>query len=97
MRTWDVSQIPVLEDGRCLGTLVDGPLMQQALAQPALLDRPVREVMGDPLPVVDASLPTDRLAPMLTRESPAALVQEGGKLVGIISRADLLDLLIGTR
>lgn len=97
MRTWEVSQIPVLEDGRCVGTVVDGVLMQQALAQPSLLDRPVREAMGDPLPVVDASLTTDRLATLLTRDSPAALVEEGGALVGIVSRADLLDQLIGTR
>lgn len=97
MRTWEVSQIPVLEGGRCIGTLVDGTLMQQALAQPSLLDRPVRETMSDPLPVVDASLTTDRLAVLLTRDSPAALVQEGAQLVGIVSRADLLDQLIGTR
>jgi uncharacterized membrane protein len=46
---------------------------------------------------VDASLTTDRLAVLLTRDSPAALVQEGSRLVGIVSRADLLDQLIGTR
>jgi cystathionine beta-synthase len=97
MRTWDVSQVPVIENGRCLGTLVDGPLMQQALAQPTLLDRPVREVMADPLPVVDAALSTDRLAPMLTRESPAVLVERDGVLVGIVTRGDLLEQLIGAR
>jgi cystathionine beta-synthase len=97
MRTWDVSQIPVVEDDTCLGALLDGPLMQQALAQPALLDRPVREVMDGPLPVVEASLPSDRLAPMLTRESPAALVRKDGKLVGIVSRFDILEQLIGAR
>ena len=37
----------------------------------------------------------DRLAPMLTRESPAALVVEHGKLVGIVSRYDVLQLMIG--
>ena len=97
MRTWDVSQIPVVEDDTCLGALMDGPLMQQALAQPALLDRPVREVMDGPLPVVEAGLPSDRLAPMLTRESPAALVRKDGKLVGIVSRFDILEQLIGAR
>ncbi len=97
MRTWDVSQIPVLENGDCLGTLVDGPLMAQAIAHPTLLDRPVREVMETPLPVVDASMPADRLAQMLTRESPAALVSKDGALIGIVSRMDLLEELIGTR
>ena len=97
MRTWDVSQIPVIDGGECVGTLVDGPLMAQAIAQPALLDRPVREVMESPLPVVEGAMPADRLGQMLTRETPAALVTEKGTLVGIVSRMDLLEELIGTR
>jgi cystathionine beta-synthase len=97
MSTWDVSQIPVIEEGKAVGVLIEGALMTKALAQPALLDRPVREVMDPPLPVVDAQLPTDRLAPILTRESPAALVQKEGILVGIVSRYDMLHQLIGTR
>ena len=69
--------------------------MTQALEQPTLLDRPVREVMEEPYPVVELSLPVDRLAPMLTRESPAALVRDGNTLVGIVSRYDVLQLMIG--
>ena len=95
MHTWDVSQIPVIEDGRCIGALNEGTLMTQALEQPTLLDRPVREVMEEPYPVVELSLPVDRLAPMLTRESPAALVRDGDTLVGIVSRYDVLQLMIG--
>jgi cystathionine beta-synthase len=97
MNTWDVSQIPVVEDGEPVGTLIEGSLMTKALSQPALLDRPVREVMEPPLPVIAAHFPTDRLGQMLTRESPAALVQKDGKLFGIVSRYDVLQQLIGAR
>jgi cystathionine beta-synthase len=97
MATWEVSQIPVVEAGQCIGGLVENTLMTRALDQPSLLDRPVREVMEPPFPVVDAQLPTDRLAPLLTRESPAALVQKDGRLIGIVSRYDVLQQLIGTR
>ncbi|MBA2627821.1 MAG: pyridoxal-phosphate dependent enzyme [Gemmatimonadales bacterium] len=97
MSTWGVSQIPVVEDGKCVGGLIEGTLMTRALAQPTLLDRPVREVMESPFPVVDAQFPTDRLAGMLTRESPAALVQKSGALIGIVSRYDVLQQMIGTR
>jgi len=97
MSTWSVSQIPVVDDGECVGGLTESTLMTKALAQPAMLDRPVREVMDPPFPVVDGSYPTDRLAPMLTRENPATLVQKDGKLIGIVSRYDLLQQLIGTR
>ncbi len=97
MSTWGVSQIPVVEDGRSVGGLVEGTLMTRALAQPSLLDRPVREVMEAPFPEVEFNCPTDRLGAMLTRESPAALVRKDGKLIGIVSRYDVLQQLIGTR
>jgi len=97
MNTWDVSQIPVVDAGEPVGTLTEQSLMTKALAQPALLDRPVREVMEPPLPVIESSFPTDRLGPMLTRESPAALVRKDGHLVGIVSRYDVLQQLIGSR
>jgi cystathionine beta-synthase len=97
MASWDVSQIPVMENGECLGGLMEHSLMTRALDQPTLLDRPVREVMEAPFPVVDAAFPTDRLAPMLTRESPAALVQKDGTVIGIVSRADVLRLMLGAR
>jgi cystathionine beta-synthase len=97
MNTWGVSQIPVLENGQSVGGLIEGTLMTRALAQPALLDRPVSEVMDPPFPEVEASTPTDRVGAMLTRENPAALVRREGKLVGIVSRYDVLQQLIGTR
>jgi cystathionine beta-synthase len=97
MSTWGVSQIPVLEEGQSVGGLIEGSLMTRALTQPALLDRPVREVMESPFPEVDANTPSDRIGSMLTRESPAALVRKEGKLIGIVSRYDVLQQLIGTR
>lgn len=97
MASWDVSQIPVMDGGQCLGGLMEHTLMTRALDQPTILDRPVREVMEAPFPLVDATFPTDRLAPMLTRESPAALVQRDGAVVGIVSRADVLRLMLGAR
>lgn len=97
MSTWGVSQIPVIDSDKCVGGLTENMLMTRALAQPGLLDRPVREVMDAPFPVVDASATTDRLGPMLTRENPAALVQKDGKLIGIVSRYDVLQQMLGGR
>jgi cystathionine beta-synthase len=97
MSSWEVSQLPVVDNGEVVGGLVEQVLMTRALAQPTLLDRPVREVMEAPFPVVEHTFPTDRLAPMLTRDTPAALVRKDGKLIGIVSRYDVLQQLIGTR
>ena len=97
MTTYGVSQIPVVENGQSVGGLIEGTLMTRALSQPSLLDRPVREVMEQPFPEVDATATADRVGAMLTRESPAALVRKDGKLIGIVSRYDVLQQLIGTR
>jgi cystathionine beta-synthase len=95
MTTWGVSQIPVVDNGKSVGGLIEGTLMTRALSQPALLDRPVREVMEASFPEVEATTPTDRVGAILTRESPAALVLKDGKLIGIVSRYDVLQQLIG--
>ncbi len=97
MNSWEVSQLPVLDDGTCVGSLVEGTLMARSLAQPSLLDRPVKEVMEAPFPVVDAACPAEQVAPLLSRDTPAVLVERGGELVGVISRFDLLQQLIGAR
>jgi cystathionine beta-synthase len=97
MATWSVSQIPVLDNGQSVGGLIEGTLMARALAQPALLEQPVSEVMEPPFPEVEAGTAVDRVGAMLTRESPAALVRRDGKLVGIVSRYDVLQQLIGGR
>jgi cystathionine beta-synthase len=97
MTTYGVSQIPVIENGESVGGLIEGTLMTRALSQPSLLDRPVREVMEQPFPEVDAGAPADRVGAMLSRESPATLVRKDGKLIGIVSRYDVLQQLIGTR
>ncbi|MBA3346123.1 MAG: pyridoxal-phosphate dependent enzyme [Gemmatimonadales bacterium] len=95
MNTWGVSQIPVLDNGVSVGGLIEGTLMTRALAQPSLLDRPVRELMEAPFPEVEAATAIDRVGSMLTRESPAALVSKEGKLIGIVSRYDVLQQMIG--
>ena len=95
MSTFGVSQVPVIENGICIGSLVEGSLMTTALEQPTMLDRAVRDVMDPAFPVVESTLTLDRLAPMLSRETPAALIADHGKLVGIVSRYDVLQLMIG--
>jgi cystathionine beta-synthase len=95
MSTWDVSQLPVIDGDLAVGTLIEAALMQRAIEEPALLDRAVRDVMEPPMPEVESGLPLERLAPLLTRESPAALVRDNGVLTGIVSRYDLLRVMIG--
>ena len=62
----------------------------RALADAQLLERGVSEVMQPPFPVVDATLPIEGLNTLLSHETQAALVRRDGRLVGIVTRYDVL-------
>ena len=97
MSTYNVSQLPVLDGGDGVGAVSEQALMGRAIEDPKVLDRAVREVMDPPFPVVDSHSPLDRLAALLSRETPAALVRRDGEVVGIVTRYDLLHQLAGIR
>jgi cystathionine beta-synthase len=97
MSTYDVSQLPVVESGDCIGLVTEAPLTARALADATVLEHPVRDLMEAPLPVVDADLPLEQLTPLLLREQPAVLVRRDGQLAGVITRHDVLHHVAGIR
>jgi cystathionine beta-synthase len=97
MSTWNVSEVPVIDGGDCVGSLTENALMARSLEDGGVLDKPVADVMGPPYPVVDALLPIERLTAFLSRESPAVLVRRDGKLTGIVTRYDVLRHVSGIK
>jgi cystathionine beta-synthase len=97
MGTYNVSQLPVIDDDRCVGAVSEQVLMAKALANRNLLESAVRECMDGPFPEIDAAAGLDDLIPRLTRETPAVLVREGGALRGVVTRYDVLQQLSGIR
>ena len=88
------ADMAVVDGDDCVGSLSE-TLMARVLEDAALLDRPVSEVMSAPFPVVDAEVPIDRLVTLLSKETPAALIREGGRLIGIVNRYDVLREVAG--
>jgi cystathionine beta-synthase len=97
MTTYNVSQLPVIEGDDGIGAVSEQALMARAIGQPKVLDSPVRDVMDAPFPVVDGDSPVALLTTLLSRTTPAALVRRDGKVVGIVTRYDLLHQLAGIR
>jgi len=93
--SFDISQLPVVLDGECVGSLTEGVLMATIIEDPELLDRPVESIMQAPFPVVDSHLNADEAARLLTRENPAVLVRDNGELKGILTRYDVVRDLTG--
>jgi cystathionine beta-synthase len=95
VRQFDVSQMPVLDGDIVVGTVYDSEIMKRVLDDPAALDKPVREMMDPPLPVVGADEPVARVAQLLKQKhSSAVLVAgNGGGPSGILTRLDVISLI----
>jgi cystathionine beta-synthase len=93
MRSKDVSQVPVLEGSRSVGSLEDGALMTRVLEDSGLLQQKVSRVMGPPFPVVGANDPLDEALRPLARKQSAVLVMDDGSITGILTRFDFLKFI----
>lgn len=86
-----LSQIPVLEEGKCVGSLRENRVLAKVVRDRELLNAPVREVMETGFPSVDVDASSSEVTRRL-QTSPAVLVEEYGRIIGIITRHDVLDL-----
>ncbi len=98
LREFGVSQVPVVKAepplvaAEVLGAVQDRELMDRAFADPAILDRPIMEVMGPPLPTLGSGEAVEMAVARL-ETAPAVLVLDAGHPVGILSRSDVLEFL----
>jgi cystathionine beta-synthase len=90
-----ITQIPVVENGKVIGSITERRVLNTILDDPGLKDEPVTMAMNDPFPFVLPSTRIDVLSKMISKENPAVLVQsEDGKL-DIITEYDLISVLAG--
>jgi cystathionine beta-synthase len=94
MRLHDVSQLPVLEDGRCVGSVTEYALTQRGLESSRFLDAVVGEVMDEAFPEIDAGQHVESVQKLLSKATPAVLVREGPTIRGIVTRSDMLTYLM---
>jgi predicted transcriptional regulator len=87
----DISQIPVFEDDRVVGSLTERGIIEAQTKYGAeeAFNMHVSKVMGPPFPIVDASTLRSTLYSIL-HHYQAVVVTKKGKVIGIVSRADLL-------
>jgi cystathionine beta-synthase len=92
VRRHNVSQLPVLDDeGRCAGTIFEGPLLAQLLEGSIRPEDPVEGVMGEPLPTLEEEATVTEAIKMLAGPHGAVLVVRQGKAVGILTRFDVIE------
>ncbi len=91
MNELGLTQVPVLEDGKPVGSLRESHLLTKVFADRDLLEARVRDVMEKSFPTVDVDDDVNVVSRKL-RTSQAVLIEEYGRITGIITRLDLLDM-----
>jgi cystathionine beta-synthase len=90
MKLYDVSQVPVLDGGACVGLLDESDILV-ALTQGTLdFNLPVKQAMTGNLVTVKPDTPPERLLPLFDR-GLVAIVVDGERFLGLITRIDLLN------
>lgn len=86
-----LTQIPVLDEGKAVGALRENRVLAKVVRDRELLNTSVSEVMESSFPIVDVDASSTEVTRRL-QTSAAVLVEEYGRIIGIITRHDVLDL-----
>jgi cystathionine beta-synthase len=92
MKQHDVSQLPVLEDGRIVGILDESDLLAAAAEGEARLRDAARAHMATRLVTVPVSAPVRELLPLFA-QGLVPIVMDGDAFVGLVTRMDLVNFL----
>jgi cystathionine beta-synthase len=92
MKLFDVSQMPVMEGDRVVGILDESDLLVHVQDEPARFKDPVSTAMVREVETIAPDAPVSALLPVFQRDH-VAIIADHGKLIGLITRIDLLNYL----
>jgi cystathionine beta-synthase len=92
MKLYDVSQLPVMEGDRIVGIVDESDVLMHVFGDETRFRDPVSTAMITKLDALQVSEPLASLIPVFDR-GHVAIVMDGDKFLGLITRIDLLNYL----
>lgn len=90
MSSYEVSDLPVIDGDEHVGVIRENRLMAAVIDDRRSIERNVRDFMEAPAPILDAHEDLQNAIKRL-RNVPMVLVQEFGRISGVITRHDVLE------
>lgn len=90
-----IDQVPVCEGANFVGSISTGKLLEHLMSEPMNKDKPVGDLMDDPIPFVAMDNTLDVLSSMINKEIKAVLVRDEKNEVHIITQHDILMAMSG--
>ena len=91
MKQFYISQIPVTQDGKFVGSVNDSSLFQMLCDDPTLRDKKVSEVMDAAFPTVEPNASLEEVSRVIDKDNQAALVTDEEGNNHIITKHDLIS------
>lgn len=95
MKKYDISQLPVIEENKSIGTIKENETLNKILEDLNLINEDVSKLMSETLPEVESLDEVSNLINKFNKNNPAILVKENDKYIGIITKMDLISFLGG--
>ncbi|MBV9912225.1 MAG: pyridoxal-phosphate dependent enzyme [Sinobacteraceae bacterium] len=92
MKLYDVSQLPVMRDGRIVGIVDEEDILLEVFENPEHFNEPVSKAMESGLVTVPVDAPIAQLMEIFKR-GMVAIVVKNGEFLGLVTRIDLLNWL----
>jgi cystathionine beta-synthase len=92
MKLYDVSQLPVMSNGRIVGIVDEEDILIEVFANPGHFNEPVTAAMESHLVTVPVDAPVQQLMEIFNR-GMVAIVMNGSEFQGLVTRIDLLNWL----
>jgi cystathionine beta-synthase len=92
MKLYDVSQLPVLKDGRIVGIVTEEDILLEVYENPEHFGEPVSAAMESNLVTLSPDDAVEKLREIFER-GMVAIVVDGDEFLGLITRIDLLNWL----
>lgn len=91
MKKYDIEQIPVMKDGEITGAITQNSLFKKLIENTDVKDFYVADVKEAALPVVDMSIPLERLTHYITKDNGAILTKDESGQYHILTKYDILN------
>jgi cystathionine beta-synthase len=90
MRKYKISQIPVIDTTGFVGSVDESDLFQHYVSDKGVADKPIKDVMGAPYPIVSAGTSIEEVSKLINKNNQAVLVDLGNGKKHIITKYDII-------
>jgi len=92
MKEKDISQLPVLNKGNIIGSVTESAVLTHLLENPLNnAESKIKNIMGDPFPIVTGDLPVKSLTRYISKKIPAVIAKDKAGNMHILTQYDIIQ------